>query len=65
MNFQITSGGFIALYIFMVTAFAGRVIIGRLPAKADLELQPLSAINEVFTRLEHGDVPGRVVLQFQ
>jgi propanol-preferring alcohol dehydrogenase len=33
--------------------------------KADIELQPLSAINEVFTRLEHGDVPARVVLQFQ
>jgi propanol-preferring alcohol dehydrogenase len=32
--------------------------------KADIELQPLSAINEVFTRLEHGDVPARVVLQF-
>lgn len=33
--------------------------------KADIELQPLTAINEVFTRLEHGDVPARVVLQFQ
>jgi propanol-preferring alcohol dehydrogenase len=33
--------------------------------KADIELQPLSAINQVFTRLEHGDVPARVVLQFQ
>lgn len=33
--------------------------------KADIELQPLSAINDVFKRLEHGDVPGRVVLQFQ
>jgi propanol-preferring alcohol dehydrogenase len=32
--------------------------------KADIELQPLSAINEVFQRLEHGDVPGRVVLRF-
>jgi len=32
--------------------------------KADVELQPLSAINEVFSRLEHGDVPARVVLQF-
>jgi propanol-preferring alcohol dehydrogenase len=32
--------------------------------KADIELQPLSAINEVFMRLEHGDVPARVVLQF-
>ncbi len=33
--------------------------------KADIELQPLSAINEVFTRLERGDVPARVVLQLQ
>jgi propanol-preferring alcohol dehydrogenase len=32
--------------------------------KADIELQPLSAINSVFSRLENGDVPGRVVLDF-
>jgi propanol-preferring alcohol dehydrogenase len=32
--------------------------------KADIELQPLSAINAVFKRLEAGDVPARVVLQF-
>ena len=32
--------------------------------KADIELQPLSAINEIFDRLEHGDVPARVVLDF-
>ncbi len=32
--------------------------------KADIELQPLSAINEVFDRLAHGDVPSRVVLNF-
>ena len=32
--------------------------------KADIELQPLSAINEVFTRLPHGEVPSRVVLDF-
>ena len=32
--------------------------------KADIELQPLSAINSVFDRLEHGDVPSRVVLDF-
>ncbi len=32
--------------------------------KADIELQPLAAINTVFERLEHGDVPARVVLQF-
>jgi NAD(P) transhydrogenase subunit alpha len=32
MSFQIGIGGFIAVYIFMVTAFAGWVIIGRVPA---------------------------------
>ncbi|WP_293880370.1 zinc-dependent alcohol dehydrogenase [Sphingomonas sp.] len=32
--------------------------------KADIELQPLSAINTVFERLERGDVPSRVVLNF-
>ena len=32
--------------------------------KADIELQPLSAINEIFSRLEKGDVPSRVVLDF-
>lgn len=32
--------------------------------KADIELQPLSAINEVLTRLEHGDVASRVVIDF-
>jgi propanol-preferring alcohol dehydrogenase len=32
--------------------------------KADIELQPLSAINKVLDRLSHGDVPSRVVLDF-
>lgn len=32
--------------------------------RADVELQPLSAINEVFRRLEHGEVASRVVLDF-
>ena len=32
--------------------------------KADIELQPLSDINEVFQRLKHWDVPSRVVLDF-
>jgi propanol-preferring alcohol dehydrogenase len=32
--------------------------------KADIELQPLSAINSVFNRLEHGDVAARVVIDF-
>jgi len=33
--------------------------------KADIELQPLSSINDVFERLAHGDVPSRVVLDFE
>ena len=32
--------------------------------KADFELQPLSSINQVFHRLEHGQVSSRVVLDF-
>ena len=32
--------------------------------KADIELQPLSAINQVFDRLEHGAVASRVVIDF-
>jgi alcohol dehydrogenase, propanol-preferring len=32
--------------------------------KADIELQPLSSINQIFDRLEHGDVASRVVLDF-
>lgn len=32
--------------------------------KADIELQPLSSINTVLDRLEKGDVPSRVVLDF-
>ncbi|HSW08984.1 alcohol dehydrogenase AdhP [Aquabacterium sp.] len=32
--------------------------------KAVIELQPLSAINHVFERLERGEVPSRVVLEF-
>ena len=32
--------------------------------KADIELQPLTAINDVFDRLERGKVAGRVVLDF-
>jgi propanol-preferring alcohol dehydrogenase len=32
--------------------------------KADIELAPLSSINNVFERLHHGDVPSRMVLDF-
>jgi propanol-preferring alcohol dehydrogenase len=33
--------------------------------KADIELQPLSAINQIFDRLERGDVASRVVLDYK
>lgn len=33
-------------------------------SKADIEVQPLSALNAVFDWLEHGDVPARVVIAF-
>jgi propanol-preferring alcohol dehydrogenase len=33
--------------------------------KADIELQPLSSINQVFERLQRGDVASRVVLEFE
>jgi propanol-preferring alcohol dehydrogenase len=32
--------------------------------KADVELQPLSDINDIFRRLQHGDVPARVVIDY-
>ena len=32
--------------------------------RADVELQPLSEINDIFDRLEQGKVAGRVVLDF-
>ena len=32
MHFDLTMGGFIALYIFMLAGFAGWVIIGNVPA---------------------------------
>ena len=33
--------------------------------KADIERQPLSSINQIFERLQHGDVASRVVLDFE
>lgn len=33
--------------------------------KANIELQPLSAINETFKRLKHGDVAARVVIDYK
>jgi propanol-preferring alcohol dehydrogenase len=32
--------------------------------KADIEVQTLGSINEIFARLQHGDVASRVVLEF-
>jgi len=32
--------------------------------RADIEVQPLASINEIFERLEHGDVASRVVIDF-
>ena len=32
--------------------------------KADIELQPLASINQIFDRLGRGDVGSRVVLEF-
>jgi hypothetical protein len=32
--------------------------------KADIEIQSLSSINQIFDRLEHGDVASRVALDF-
>jgi propanol-preferring alcohol dehydrogenase len=32
--------------------------------KADVELQPLSSINDIFKRLEHGEVAARVVIDY-
>jgi hypothetical protein len=32
--------------------------------KADVELQPLSGINDIFKRLEHGEVAARVVIDY-
>jgi alcohol dehydrogenase, propanol-preferring len=33
--------------------------------KADIELQPLSSINQIIERLEHGNVASRVVIDFE
>ena len=32
--------------------------------QADIVLQPLSSVNQVLERLDHGDVASRVVLDF-
>jgi len=54
-------GSFVGTRLDMAEALAFAVD-GKV--KADIELQPLSAINSVFERLKHGEVPSRVVLDF-
>ena len=54
-------GSFVGTHKDMAEALAFAVD-GRV--KADIELQPLSAINSVFDRLAKGEVPSRVVLDF-
>jgi alcohol dehydrogenase, propanol-preferring len=54
-------GSFVGTRQDMVEALA---IAADGKVKADIELQPLSAVNRVFERLERGDVASRVVLEF-
>jgi propanol-preferring alcohol dehydrogenase len=55
-------GSFVGTREDMAEALAFAVL-GKV--KADIELQPLSSINQIFDRLEHGDVASRVVLDFE
>jgi propanol-preferring alcohol dehydrogenase len=52
-------GAFVIPAPLMASAFAAERKV-----KADIEVRPLSSINEIFDRLEHGDVESRVVLEF-
>jgi len=54
-------GSFVGTRLDMAEALAFAVE-GKV--KADIERQPLSSINGIFERLEHGDVASRVVLDF-
>jgi len=54
-------GSFVGTRADMAEALA---FAARGQVKADIELQPLAAVNGVFERLAHGDVPARVVLTF-
>lgn len=68
MDFQISIGGFVALYIFMVTAFAGWVIIGRVPAILHTPLMSGSnfvhgvvVVGGIFTLLNASTVPEQAI----
>lgn len=68
MNFAISIGGFVAVYIFMLTAFAGWVIIGRVPAILHTPLMSGSnfvhgivVVGGIFTLLNATNVTQQVI----
>jgi propanol-preferring alcohol dehydrogenase len=54
-------GSFVGSRLDMAEALA---FAAKGQVKADIELQPLAAINAVFARLKKGEVPSRVVIDF-
>jgi NAD(P) transhydrogenase subunit alpha len=68
MNFEISIGGFVAVYIFMITGFAGWVIIGRVPAILHTPLMSGSnfvhgivVVGGIFTLLNASSVPEQAI----
>jgi NAD(P) transhydrogenase subunit alpha len=68
MNFTIAIGGFVALYIFMLAAFAGWVIIGRVPAILHTPLMSGSnfvhgivVVGGIYTLLNAGTLQQQVI----
>ncbi|MGS0758218.1 zinc-dependent alcohol dehydrogenase, partial [Roseateles sp. GG27B] len=54
-------GSFVGNRIDMAEALT---IAAKSQVKADIELQPLPSINDVFERLKKVEVPSRVVIDF-
>ena len=68
MDFQISMTGFVALYVFMLAAFAGWVIIGRVPAILHTPLMSGSnfvhgivVVGGIFTLLNAATVQEQVI----
>jgi NAD(P) transhydrogenase subunit alpha len=68
MNFSIHITGFVALYIFMLAAFAGWVIIGRVPAILHTPLMSGSnfvhgivVVGGVFALLNASTLPEQII----
>jgi len=68
MDFQITMTGFVALYVFMLAAFAGWVIIGHVPAILHTPLMSGSnfvhgivVVGGLFALLNASTVPEQVI----